>query len=513
MLGAVASSHACDHAAVRREHLSRAAAAVGVLLLVVLVAFVAKAWNDSRLPATYSVMSFGAADYGGGPASPAHAGHEDGHGGGIGVADLRGPGGPPDVRFELTARKATLRLASGRTVDALTFDGRAPGPELRVHEGDLVEVALRNADVPAGVTIHWHGVDVPNAEDGVAGVTQNAVLPGQSYTYRFRAEQVGTFWYHTHQVSSEEVQRGLFGALVIERRAQPSGVLDRVLLAHTFDGVATLNGADEPRALRVRPGTAVRIRLVNSDSAVRRFDVGGAAFRVLAIDGTDLNAPSLLDRVSLPLAAGGRYDVGFVMPAHGVRVELEDSAAALDLTTPTGRPAPPAPGAVERVSFDPLDYGRPAPAPFSASSPFDRDFHLTITKKLGFFDGKPGRQWALNGRIYPNVPMFVVEEGDLVRLTIANHSKVVHPMHLHGHHALVLSRNGEPATGSPWWTDTLNVGPGDEYVVAFRANNPGIWMDHCHNLGHAAAGLTMHLAYAGITTPFVVGGGHDNTPE
>ena len=66
------------------------------------------------------------------------------------------------------------------------------------------------------MTIHWHGVDVPNAEDGVAGVTQNAVLPGERYTYRFRAEQVGTFWYHTHQVSSKEVRRGLFGVLVIE---------------------------------------------------------------------------------------------------------------------------------------------------------------------------------------------------------------------------------------------------------------------------------------------------------
>jgi FtsP/CotA-like multicopper oxidase with cupredoxin domain len=165
------------------------------------------------------------------------------------------------------------------------------------------------------------------------------------------------------------------------------------------------------------------------------------------------------------------------------------------------------------ISFDPLTYGRPAPTPFSSSSTFDRDFHLAITKKLGFYDGKPGRQWALNGKIYPDVPMFVVEKGDLVRVTIANRTRVVHPMHLHGHHALVLSRNGEPSTGSPWWTDTLNVVPGDEYVIAFRADNPGIWMDHCHNLGHAAAGLTMHLAYAGITTPFLVGGEDGNTPE
>jgi FtsP/CotA-like multicopper oxidase with cupredoxin domain len=109
--------------------------------------------------------------------------------------------------------------------------------------------------------------------------------------------------------------------------------------------------------------------------------------------------------------------------------------------------------------------------------------------------------------------MFVVEEGDLVRMEITNDTSVVHPMHLHGHHALVLSRNGQPATGSPWWTDTLNVDPGDAYVIAFRADNPGVWMDHCHNLGHAAAGLTMHVVYAGVTTPFLVGTEHDNAPE
>ena len=129
-------------------------------------------------------------------------------------------------------RRATIRLASGRTVAGLAFNGRSPGPELRVQQGDDVEVVLGNEDVEDGVTIHWHGVDVPNAEDGVAGVTQNAVLPGERYTYRFRAEQVGTFWYHTHQVSSKEVKRGLFGVLVIEPRTSPPGARPRRRRAH-----------------------------------------------------------------------------------------------------------------------------------------------------------------------------------------------------------------------------------------------------------------------------------------
>ena len=99
--------------------------------------------------------------------------------------------GAADAEFVLTARTATIRLASGRTVDALTFDGTSPGPELRVRQGDLVEVTLVNDDVSQGVTIHWHGVDVPNAEDGVAGVTQNAVLPASATATGFGPSRSG----------------------------------------------------------------------------------------------------------------------------------------------------------------------------------------------------------------------------------------------------------------------------------------------------------------------------------
>ena len=499
---------ACDDGGVIRWLAPRFAAFAGIVLLVAVLAVVGKAWYDSRLPTTYSVMAYGTDDYGGGTAV-SHAGHDRG---GLSVADLHGPQREaPDARFELTARHATIRLASGRTVDALTFDGKAPGPELRVRQGDLVEVNLVNEDIEEGVTIHWHGVDVPNAEDGVAGVTQDAVLPGERYTYRFRADQVGTFWYHTHQVSSKEVRRGLFGALVIEPRGPTRAAgLDVVIVAHTFDGVPTLNGDDTLQLRAVQPGTPVRLRLVNSDSFGQRFAIAGTSFRVVAIDGTDLNGPSPIENQTLALGGGGRIDVSFTMPESAVGLSLEGTNAGLALSA-DGSDTPPAQS--EGAEFDPVTYGRPAPTPFDASTAFDRRFELTITRKPGFFDGRPGRQWAVNGGIYPDVPVFVVEEGDLVEMTIANDTKVVHPMHLHGHHVLVLSRDGEPSSGSPWWSDTLNVSPGERYVVAFRADNPGIWMDHCHNLPHAAEGLTMHVAYSGVTTPFQIGAEHHNTPE
>ena len=109
--------------------------------------------------------------------------------------------------------------------------------------------------------------------------------------------------------------------------------------------------------------------------------------------------------------------------------------------------------------------------------------------------------------------MLVVRKGELVRMTIANHSGSAHPMHLHGHHFLVLSRNGKPVTGSPWSVDVLNVKSDETYDVAFRANNPGVWMFHCHNLPHAADGLLTHLVYEGVTTPFRIGGHAHNHPE
>lgn len=490
--------------------LPRIAAALAAAAVVIVAAVVGWSWWESRLPSTYNVMDYGVHEYGGGPIPVVPAGHAA-HPNHLSVADLRGPrGGVADARFDLTARHARVRLASGRRVVALTFDGTVPGPELRVRQGDLVEVVLRNADVEGGVSIHWHGVDVPNGEDGVSGVTQDAVLPGGTHTYRFRAEQVGTFWYHTHQSSADDVRRGLFGAFVIEPREELPAALDLAVVAHDLGGAPALNGSDSPEGRTVARGTKVRLRLVNANSTPRRLTLNGAPFRVVAIDGTDLNGPPPLEHTSLELAGGGRYDVAFTMPATPVQLASESSQAVLAFSG-DGRGVLPA--AEPGPDFDPAGYGTPAATPFGASSDFDREFTFRIGRKPGFLDGRPGMHWSINGGIYPDVPTFVVEEGDLVKVTIDNDTDAVHPMHLHGHHMLVLSRNGERVSGSPWWSDTLNLEGGDTYEVAFRADNPGLWMDHCHNLRHAAEGLTMHVAYDGVMTPFTVGGAAHNHPE
>jgi FtsP/CotA-like multicopper oxidase with cupredoxin domain len=297
---------------------------------------------------------------------------------------------------------------------------------------------------------------------------------------------------------------------VIEPPAGAADPVDLVALAHDYDGTPTLNGSDAVTKRRVAPGTPVRLRLVNTDNTPQRFTLAGTPFRVLAVDGTDLNEPQPLENTRLVVAGGGRYDVGFTMPASAVELAIQDTEAALALSRDGRGDVPPPTGGVD---FNPGTYGRPAPTPFDAESRFDRSFVLKVGRKPGFFDGRPGMQWSINGGIYPDVPSFVVEEGDLVRVTVENDTDSVHPMHLHGHHALVLSRDGQAVTGSPWWTDTLSVESNERYELAFRADNPGLWMDHCHNLKHAAEGLTMHVVYAGVSTPFEVGGGVHNHPE
>jgi FtsP/CotA-like multicopper oxidase with cupredoxin domain len=110
------------------------------------------------------------------------------------------------------------------------------------------------------------------------------------------------------------------------------------------------------------------------------------------------------------------------------------------------------------------------------------------------------------------MPMLLVERGDLVRISFHNGTSADHPMHLHGHHMLVIARDGRPVA-TPWLVDTLNVRHGERYDVAVGAENPGLWMLHCHNLEHAAQGFMTHLVYDGVSTPFLVGDDSGNEPE
>jgi FtsP/CotA-like multicopper oxidase with cupredoxin domain len=498
----------------------RVVAGVAVVVLVVPVGL---GWWQSRLPGRYDLADYAQMDDGGAEGS----GHAESSGHGqpdsaatVPVTALTGPGGTPDVRVALTAAPLTVRR-DGRTVQAVAFNGTIPGPPIQARLGDLVQVHVCNHGDLDGVSVHWHGYDVPNAEDGVAGVTQQAIPDGGCYDYRFRADQLGSYWYHAHQASSSQVDRGLYGALVVAPRSVSSN--DLTVLDHAWRppggflaGAIWQPGSDAgagAERMAVAAGTTVRLRLVNTDRLPHRYRLAGAPFRLTAIDGTDVIAPTALDdATSLLLAAGGRYDLDVTMPPGGVRLTgLGDGVSVL--LSPGMDGAVPAIPTTATHDLDLLDYGSPTAAVTALRGRPDRDFSLVIDQRIGFAGGKVGYRWAVNGRTYPRMPMLMVTEGDLVRVRLVNRTTADHPIHLHGHHLLVLSRNGRPSTGSPWWTDTLNVAPGQDYEVVFRADNLGIWMDHCHDLRHAAAGFVLHLAYTGVSTPFRIGDDTPNQPE
>jgi len=522
------------------------AAATGIV--VVAAGLIGSAWYASLLPTELDPATMGYPDYGTTPDGAEHAGHpgaprgaddHTGHGSaGTPVARLVEPrAGEPDRRITLTARDEGERI---------TLNGQSPGPELRFGFGELVEVVLVNESVAGGATLHWHGIDVPNAMDGVAGVTQDAVMPGGRFVYRFVADQPGTYWYHAHQLSSEQVRRGLLGAVIVAdppataRTGAPASesAQDEVVLLHQYGVDATLGGRTGTTTVPAPAGRTVRVRVINTDNALTALWVTGAPFRVIAADGIPLNRPDEASRRSLGITAGGRADLLITVPEPGVRIDFGGTTALVLGRDPANGVLPEQPAEF----LDLLDYGAPVDplldtgasagsppgagaADASGSSsrdreairlradPPDRSFEYRIGRRLGFLDGRPGSWWTINDRMFPDVPMFMVRQGEAVRMRVENRSGASHPMHLHGHHALVLSRNGVAASGSPWWVDSIEVAPGDTWEIAFRADNPGIWMDHCHNLPHASEGLVAHLMYAGVSSSYRIGGAPGNQPE
>jgi FtsP/CotA-like multicopper oxidase with cupredoxin domain len=441
---------------------------------------------------------------------------------------VEAPGNQPIKHFTLTAAESQI---DGDTRWAL--NGSVPGPELRVNQGDRVQVTLVN-HLPESTTLHWHGVVLPNAEDGVAGVTQDAVAPGAEYTYEFVANEPGTYWYHSHQQTEEQLPRGLFGALVV----LPAGGAvpqqhDYTLLLHGDSGHVSINGASDAVHLAANPGDTVRLRLINA--VVPGMDGGpeaplllGASAKVVALDGRDLNAPSDLGPTRIPLGMGQRADLVFTMPPSGsvqlVDTELTGETTAVQQFFTSGAPPqfatvtigdgqpPTSDDAANAPLFDPLHYGEFALDAVASATP-DQVVPVVLGEHPGMRDGRPQLVHTINGADSPSVPPITVSEGQIVRLHIVNATAEYHPMHLHGHLMSVLSVDDQPVQGSPIHQDSILVGPHQTIDVAFAANNPGVWMFHCHVLLHAGMGMTTSVNYVGYSTPFEMGSRSGNMPE
>lgn len=502
-----------------------------MVAITLLVANVLVGVQVSKLPEASDMMNHDWIDEGGGAptlmsGSSNHQQHQAHHASAsadpsqVEVASLTGDiSEPADRIFELVAQQKKVTLASGAVIDAWTYNGEI-APELRVKQGEMIEVKLVNQDIDRGVTIHWHGYNVPNAMDGVPGMTQNVVKPGQSFTYKFRANQEGTYWFHSHQQAAEQVVRGLFGTLIVEPKQETESYDEEITLINhqweTDQGRRKAFGnQDEFQWKQVKPGDTVKLRIINAYNYSEKFLLQGTEFRITSIDGMRIQDPQpLSDQTAFRLGAGGRYDVVFTMPDRPVFFKLVNRRNEGNPGTvfyAGSRPERPVFQA-ESAEFDPSDYGKPVMNEVTAEDKFDREFHMILGNRMGFYNGQINFLWTINGEVYPRVPTFVVKEGDRVKTTFVNRSLGEHPMHLHGHHMTVLKKNGKKVA-TPWLTDTLNVMPGESYEVGFIADNPGMWMDHCHNLDHAATGMTLHLMYDHVLPSYEVGTRSGNIPD
>ena len=295
-------------------------------------------------------------------------------------------------------------MATGETVEGYTLNHESPGPLIRAQQGDLVEVTLINDSITGGVALHWHGVDVPNAEDGVAGVTQDAVRPGEQHVYRFVAEDPGSYWYHSHQVSHEQVRGGLFGVLVVNP-AEPDGCRRRRGGAH-LRRTARPSTGPAGRAGDRRAGPAVRVRVVNTDN-------GPLASRSSASStgcSPSTDATSTARPWSQAIGAGpGRRPRGPRVRPRPMGQPYESSSApraARRCSSARRVHQAPTPTRADG-KVDLLSYGSPAPLGFDPADA-DRRFDYSIGRRPGFLDGKPGLRWTINGHLFPDVPMFMV---------------------------------------------------------------------------------------------------------
>jgi len=425
-----------------------------------------------------------------------------------------------------TSPGRTLRIAAGEQAlvgagyprtRVWAYDGSVPGPELRIRQGDRLRIEAENR-LDVATTIHWHGVRVPNAMDGVPVITQPLIEPGKDFVYEFTAPDAGTFFYHPHQRSYEQVGRGLAGALIVEERDPPK--VDRDVLwvlgdwrldsdASIRDGfgsfmdvshngrvgnTVTINGG-VPDEFRVRAGERIRLRLVNAASArVFGLRFGGHRPWVIALDGQPVE-PHEPEGGAVVLGPAMRADLLLDMIARpGSRHVVQDDFyrdLAYELVALAYSGEPP-------VRSKPEDPVRLPANPLSEPALASAERHRVVFTggMMGDMSGlSRGMAWAVNGvangcgdGASAFDPFLVMRLGRSCVLDLVNDTNWHHPIHLHGHSFRVITRNGKP-TRHREWLDTVMLNPRESAAIAFVADNPGDWMLHCHVLDHQAGGM------------------------
>ena len=239
--------------------------------------------------------------------------------------------------FELTTKAVQWPILDDVSVTAFTYNGTVPGPMIRVTEGDQVKIMVKN-ELPDPTTIHWHGVEVPNAMDGVPDVTQDPIQPGETFTYEFTAKPAGTFMYHSHFEGDVQVSAGLYAPFIIDPKdiEANSPAVDKVLMisellqrgGQTFAAMPmggmepnyfTINGKAFPstETITVKKGERVRLRLIGIGQFIHPMHLHGLPFKIVATDGHPVPEAAQLTKDTVSVAPGERYDIEFVATEPG----------------------------------------------------------------------------------------------------------------------------------------------------------------------------------------------------
>ncbi|MER6845794.1 multicopper oxidase family protein [Streptomyces platensis] len=469
------------------------------------------------------------------------------------VAEAERKRSPGPVReFTMTATPARIDLG-GHTVDTWAYGEALPGKEIRVTTGDTLTLTLAN-HLPQSTSVHWHGLALRNDMDGVPTLTQRPVMPGASFPYRFAVTHPGTYWLHPH--SRVQQDRGLYAPLIVEDPKEPlsydkewvvvlddwvdgvDGSTPDSVLAELNRGSGGMSGhggmhmdegehrapaagsepgggpsrmltgsyskllggdagdvdypyhlingrlAQDAETFRAKPGDRIRIRFLNAGAdTAYRVALGGHAMTVTHADGFPVEHA---ETDALLLGMGERYDVlvtakDGVFPLAALAEGKKHTFRAVLRTGGGEAPGESArPGELDGRLLSAYRLRAAESARAVARRP-DRTVELKLTGSMAKFD------WAINGKQYAPSERNPIRAGERVRLAIRNHTRMWHPVHIHGHHFALP--NGGPRK------DSAIVLPGRSLDVDFDADNPGLWMVHCHNVYHSESGMMTVLGY------------------
>jgi FtsP/CotA-like multicopper oxidase with cupredoxin domain len=422
---------------------------------------------------------------------------------------------PGVVHVELFATRGAHTYLDGKPAEVWGYSQASgeeptiPGPTIEANVGHELVIGITN-ELDVGTTVHWHGLRLPARADG-SSATQDPIAPGARYEARFVARDAGTFWYHPHIEADVQIERGLYGALIVHEPAPPSVDADRMFVLDDVklsgDGrlsedtdaldlmlgrqgnVVVVNG--KPRAsLAITPGAVERWRFVNvANGRFFKLRLEGQRFRVVAWDGGALVEP--YDAETLLIAPGERYEV-LVAP-------IATAGEALTLTTEhydRGHDIPD-PGSIVLMDLRAEGASLPARALPALDAPPFEGLATTATTTVKTFvlrelEDEAGLRFLINDEVWPFNTHVRVQQGATEIWEIDNRAEMDHPFHVHGMFFDVLSIDGAPPAHRGW-KDTVNVPRESKLRFAVRYDPLGTWMFHCHILEHAERGMMGEL--------------------